>query len=49
LIFERVPVEEAVILLDVDSAMIRAAQVVGLRELMANLARMVGRQAPGGG
>ena len=41
-VFERVPLKDAAILLDADPALVRKAQMSGLRELTLNLARMQG-------
>ena len=41
-VFERVPLKDAAILLDADPALVRKAQMFGLRELTLNLARMQG-------
>jgi DNA-directed RNA polymerase specialized sigma24 family protein len=39
-VFERVPIADAVVLLDADATLIRKAQGIGLQELTNNLARM---------
>jgi hypothetical protein len=46
LIFERVPLKDAAILLDADAALVRKAQAAGLRELTSNLARLQGWTSP---
>ncbi len=42
LVFERVPLEDVAILLDAAPDLVRKAQLIGLRELTINLARMQG-------
>ena len=39
MIFEGVPIDDAASLLDADPNLVRKGQVIGLRELTANLAR----------
>jgi DNA-directed RNA polymerase specialized sigma24 family protein len=41
-VFERMPLEDAAILLDADATLVRKGQMTGLRELTRNLAQMQG-------
>ena len=41
-VFEGVPIEDAVVLLDAHPALVKKARTIGLRELTGNLARMQG-------
>jgi hypothetical protein len=43
LVFEHVPIADAIVLLDADAGLIRKAQAIGLRELTSNLAGAEGR------
>ena len=46
LVFERVPLRDAAILLDAEPDLVRKAQAAGVRELTINLARMQGWKSP---
>jgi DNA-directed RNA polymerase specialized sigma24 family protein len=44
-VFERLPIADAALLLDVEPKLLSKARTIGLRELTSNLARMQGRKS----